>query len=47
MYLVFCTQEENGTLQTRFQGAQQRCRWLEERYRGDKAKLQEGLSTYM
>ncbi|CAN0435235.1 unnamed protein product, partial [Ectocarpus sp. 12 AP-2014] len=30
----------------KFSGAEQRCRWLEERYREDKTRLQEGISNY-
>lgn len=39
-------QEERASLHTKFSGAEQRCRWLEERYREDKARLQEGISSY-
>lgn len=39
-------QDERAHLHTKFSGAEQRCRWLEERYREDKTRLQEGISSY-
>eukprot|EP00752_Nemacystus_decipiens_P003048 g2825.t1 len=44
--LLKSMQEERANLHHKFAGAEQRCRWLEERYREDKTKLQEGVSKY-
>ena len=43
---VYGPQDERTSLHNKFSGAEQRCRWLEERYREDKTRLQEGISTY-
>lgn len=44
--LPLLPQDERAHLHTKFSGAEQRCRWLEERYREDKTRLQEGISSY-
>lgn len=44
--LLNSMQDERAALQTQFTGAEQRCRWLEEHFREDKANLQESLSKY-